>query len=444
MGQATPLVVVGEVFVDFTLPGRGGDGSKLRLGGIIHAARGLWSCGQPYALAAVCPAYLLEEARAYASGHGCSDFIWLGDVLGSPNVIAIGDATEVGAQGYEDLLREARRVVIHDKSAELACYREVLVFPGHFSLQALRSQFHAEARFCFDVAYDVAGLDDLNAYRGNVRGILISTSSPLFSREAASDIGGLLGQAKGTGAEWFLLKENRGGSRLFDLASGDVTHIPAYLGRTVNSVGVGDVYAAVTVGLIDHGLVEAAWRGARAATYYAQTTYPDDLRTDVQRDAAVAVDVLKHLGGSVLPWHERPAKSIYLAAPDFSYVNKPEIERAVASLEYHNFRVRRPIHENGELDTDADIAKRVVTYQQDIALLKGCALVFAVPLSRDAGTLAEVGYALALGMPVVTFDPRNENNNTIIVAGSTVYSQDLDECLCAVFQVLSDLRKQGA
>ncbi|TIS68415.1 MAG: sugar kinase, partial [Mesorhizobium sp.] len=77
------------------------------------------------------------------------------------------------------------------------------------------------------------------------------------------------------GAEVFLLKENRGGSRLFNLSKGSVDAIPAQLSVTVNSVGVGDVYTAVMVGLSRAGWGDAAWRGASAATAYSQTTYPD-------------------------------------------------------------------------------------------------------------------------------------------------------------------------
>jgi nucleoside 2-deoxyribosyltransferase len=79
----------------------------------------------------------------------------------------------------------------------------------------------------------------------------------------------------------------------------------------------------------------------------------------------------------------------------------------------------------------------------DYQLLTECHAVFAVPLGRDPGTLVEIGMAVALGKPVITFDPRNENKNTMVIVGSTVYSADLNECLNGAFNVLAKLRAES-
>lgn len=240
--------------------------------------------------------------------------------------------------------------------------------------------------------------------------------------------------------EVLLLKENRGGSRLFDLHKGSVEEVPATLGNTVNSVGVGDVYSAVMVGLSHKGWREAAWRGCQAATAYSQSTFPNDIKRDVARGFRLSLDVMQALGGTVLPWHERQRYSIYLAGPDFSYVEKQEFDRAADSLTYHNFRIRRPTLENGELARPASEGDLRRTYLMDCQLLKECHAVFAVPLGRDPGTLVEIGMAIEMGKPVITYDPRQENENTMVVAGSSVYSADLDVCLNATFDVLAKLR----
>lgn len=436
MADTSALLVVGEVFVDVALSGQGA--SKMRLGGIVHAARGLWASGVDYALAAVCPRYLLEELRDYVLAHGCTELVWLGEVLGAPNVVVIGDAREVASQGYEDLLRDKRQAVLHECTAALAKYANILVFPGSYSLAAMRAAFGATVpTFDIDAAYDVNEWGELSEFRGQLRTIIISTSSPLFLREAALDVECLLREVRQLGASWLLLKENRGGSRLFEIATGAVESVPAQLGSTTNSVGVGDAYSAVLSGLSKAvGLVEAAWRGAQVATRYAQTTYPDDLRRDVQRDARLSLDTMRALWGTFLPWHARVAKSIYLAAPDFTYIAKPEIDKVVDSLSYHNFRLCRPVQEVGELPRDASLEARRGAYARDVALLEECSVVFAVPLGRDPGTLVEVGMALAMDKPVVVFDPRRENNNTMVVAGAITYSEDLDECLNGLFIAL--------
>ncbi|WP_263770128.1 nucleoside 2-deoxyribosyltransferase [Propionivibrio soli] len=437
MAKTEAVLIVGEVVVDFTLPQDGAD-CKLRLGGIVHAARGLWAAEQEYSVAAFCPQYLAEEAGRYLASHGCKEFAWLGDIVGSPNVIVISDPTEVSNQGYEDLLRDCKQIKLRDPFPNLEGYQKVVVFPGKFDINALLERFSSEAKFTFDVAYDVNDLSSLRAFRGRTQAIIISTSSPLFLGK--KNVEDLIAEVKTISPEVFLLKENRGGSRLFNLMDGSVEEIPARLGKTVNSVGVGDVYTAVMAGMSEKGWIEAAWRGCQAATIYSQTTYPDDLKRDLQRDFNLSVEALRALGGTILPWHERQQFAIYLAGPDFSYVDKTEVDRAAESLAYHNFNVRRPIMENGELQRPASQVDLIRTYHMDYQLLKECEAVFAIPLGRDPGTLVEIGIAIALGKPVITFDPRNENNNTMLVVGSSVYSANLDECLNGTFDAIARLR----
>lgn len=441
--EESPLLLVGEIIVDYTLP-RPGQECKLRLGGIAHAARGLWASGIRYAVAAICPKYLVNSAKNYLKCHGCADFIWLGEVNGSPNVIIIGDPTEVSDQGYEDLLREEKEVTLLPVGDKLKPYSNIVIFPGKFHLPELRKLFSEKIKCHVDIAYDIKNLSDLFPYIGSINSIIISTSSELFLNYGHNDINALIDFINPLGANVFLLKENRGGSRLFDLKNGTTEEIYATLTETVNSVGVGDVYSAVFAGLIDHGHTEAVWRGASAATRYAQTTYPDDLKRDITRDLKLSVDTIRGLGGTFLPWHDRRRYSIYLAAPDFSYIEKPELDGAINALEYHNFHVRRPILENGQLPPDSNLSTLASTYCMDVSLLDQCDIVFAVPLAKDPGTLFEIGMAVQMGKPVVTFDPRNENKNTMIMAGSTAYSNNLDHCINSIFQSLSNIRRLSA
>lgn len=277
------ILIVGEICVDFSLAT---DRSpvKMRLGGIVHAARGLWACGIKYAVAAVCPEYLLDEAEGFLASHGCHDFIRLGDIQGAPNVIVIGDVREIGHQGYEDILRERKKVQLFDIKTQAGQYNDVVIFPGAFDLTAVLDAIHPTSKVTIDIAYDIASLEKMNPLAGRVTRIVISTSSELFASVASDDLSPLLAASKSLGAKHLLLKENRGGSRLFDLVADTVTELPAVLGNTVNSVGVGDVYTAVFAAVGSQNTVDAAWRGMQVATRYAQTTFPDDLRRDVQRE----------------------------------------------------------------------------------------------------------------------------------------------------------------
>lgn len=191
MADTDVVLIVGELVVDYTRA-RHGATCKLRLGGVAHAARGLWAAGLDYSVAAVCPLYLVDEAKRYLEGCGCKEFIWLGDVVGAPNIILIGDATEVSHQGYEDLMRDTKLVKFREPLPRLDAYQSVIVFPGRFDINELASTFSQDARFSFDVAYDLDDLSFLEAYNRRVQALIISTSSSLFERLGKDDVGGLI------------------------------------------------------------------------------------------------------------------------------------------------------------------------------------------------------------------------------------------------------------
>jgi nucleoside 2-deoxyribosyltransferase/sugar/nucleoside kinase (ribokinase family) len=437
------LLVIGEIFVDFTI---GTDllSTKMRLGGIVHAARGLWACGIPYGVAAICPDYLAPEAKEYLRRHGCVEFIRIANVIGSPNVIVIRDIMEVGAQGYESLLRDAKTTHFVEYGDLLRHYKNVVIFPGKFDLLRILKDLSPNAALTVDIAYDLDTIEDLQPFSKQITNLVISTSSPLFLSVAANGISEFLSACQQMAFEYLLLKENRGGSRLFSLKENSIYEIPAILSKTVNSVGVGDVYTAIFAALSAIDPQIAVWRGMQVATQYAQTTFPDDFRRDVQREMELTIEEVQGLQGTILPWHDRPNYQIYLAAPDFSYVKSREIKTAISALQYHNFSVRRPIIENGEADNSIEDQHFLLPfYNKDLELLTNCSLLFAVPLNRDPGTLVEMGMAIIMKIPVITFDPYRENANTMVICGSHEYSDNLEKCLNAVFHNLSVIRKKA-
>jgi nucleoside 2-deoxyribosyltransferase len=434
---------LGELFVDFALAQAGGE-SSLRLGGIAHAARGLSALGVPFAVAAVCPGYLRETAEAYLRQLGCTKFIRLGKVTGAPNVIVIRDVTEIGDQGYEDLLRSSKRVHICDVRHELQEFAAVLVFPGAFDLAQVCSMLPPDCKLHIDVAYDVESVDELAGFGHQVDTVLISTSSNLFRRLADSTGLTRLWEAfKRLDPSSVVLKENRGGARVLITAENRIEPIPALIGTTVNSVGVGDVFSGTYVALKEaEGPATAAWRAAQTSSAYAQTNSLKLFITYVQRSLQLSHAQMVELGGVHLPWERRQALPIYLAAPDFSHGDRKAINEALRSLEYHNFRVRRPVTENGELPPDSSVGRLLETYCKDLETLGETVLVFAVPTGRDPGTLVEMGIAIERRMPVIVYDPPAECKNTMVIAGAKCYSQSLDECLNAVFRELAVISEE--
>ncbi len=436
--SARRVLLIGEVLVDVTITPRG-QPQKLRLGGIIHAARGLWAHGAAYSASVVLPSYLEQTARRFLNNLKCDRFEVLGYVVGAPNVVLIFDPTEVSDQEYDMLLRDEASTNL-SATADFTGVTDALVFPGSYDVASVIKTVPPEVALHVDVAYDV-GVDQLAALGRKVDSMLLSTSSPLFLTGLKQSFDELKAMARRCVTGAVVLKENRGGSRLYSVAEDATVEIPAYLGSTANSVGVGDVFDAVFVSARDAGWTPAGLRAALASYEYAQTTYPDDFRREIERSKRLTEEEVKELRGVSLPWEARQERSIYLAAPDFSYVDTTDIERAVSALTYHNFRVRRPVRENGEIASDSTSAQMSGAYWSDRALLEECSLVFAVAVHRDAGTLVEVGLALEKGLPVVVFDPHREATNTMVVAGSICYSSDLDECLNAVFTAFATMRR---
>lgn len=434
-----PLLIVGEVIVDFTLTGPNEE-NKMRLGGIAHSARGLWALGRTFEAAVFLPRYLEAAVRKYFHELGCVRLEVMGYVEGAPNVTIIHDVRETDDQGYDFLLRDEKTIEVVQEAdrAWLNQFEDVFLIPGQFDLAHLVS-IVPNARLHLDVAYDVGSIDELNAYANQIHSVFISTSSKLFLD--------IHEEFPGTEYNAFLplspavcvIKENRGGSRVYDYSTQQEYSAPAQLGTTVNSVGVGDVYDVAFFVFSDRGCEEAAYRASYVSSAYAQTTVPNLLRQSVERSSGLKWSTIKSLGGVALSWAARRTCDIYLAAPDFANADRWAIDKAISALEYHNFSVRRPVQENGELPSDSDIHDLKSTYREDLSLLDKCGLVFAVPTGRDPGTLVEVGYALAKGMPVVVFDPNRECANTMVIAGAHPYSTDLEECITGVYTIVAEL-----
>lgn len=92
-----------------------------------------------------------------------------------------------------------------------------------------------------------------------------------------------------------LIKENRGGSWLYDFNEKVSYEAPAHIGNTIHSVGVGDVY-------------DIAFVSEKAGSNIAQN-----------------IQDFVEMKGVRVPWNERVNYPIYMAAPDFDYVDTEKL-----------------------------------------------------------------------------------------------------------------------
>jgi nucleoside 2-deoxyribosyltransferase len=425
------LCLVGEVIVDVTLP-MPGAGYKLRFGGIIHAARCAWALGIEYDLLFVSPAYLDEEVTNYARAHGAASVTRFGVVTGSPNVMLVGEATEAGNQQYENLLRDAYRctldVAVLDATA-VANYTDILVIAGGYDLGTAISHLESSAR----LHVDIGSVPELELPRGSKRlaTLFVSTSSPYFLTRSHRSVDELRAAASDA-AEELVFKENRGGTRTF--VGTKVISTPAHVTPVVHSVGVGDCFDVAVVVLSEkNDRRTALGYASMIAAEYGRTSYPDNFRTGVERHLALFPEDIADLQGISLPWEERRSINVYLAAPDFDYVDRGAIDAVVSALDYHNFRPRRPIQENGQATHEDSRARRREMCHADLSLLDECQLVVAVLPFDDPGTLIEIGWAAALGRPVIVYDADKRARNIMLTELPTLVSARLDDVIAEVF-----------
>lgn len=446
MFGAQRFLLVGQVIVDVTLL-RPRSENKLRLGGIMHAARAMWSFDLDYSIAFASPTYLAPLIETFASKHAARSVTCFGEVDGSPSVILIPEPTEAGAQGYEFLLRDS--VSLRERTKELAklakdpSITDILVFPGGFDLASTLATLGAStAQVSIDVAYDVGDIEVCRALGREFDVVFTSTSSDLFLRHCGGDAQRLANTLLRGIGKTAILKENRGGSRLLSV-TGASFEVGAQVRPIVHSVGVGDCFDVAYCALkMHHGEKSALAYASFVAAEYASTTYPEDFKTAVGRILRIPADNVRTMEGIRVPWEDRNSIHVYVAGPDFDYVDRTPIEAISSALKYHNFVPRRPVAEHGQIIDSASKAKRRDTFNRDMEMLEDCQILLAVILNNDPGTLLEIGLASAKGKPVIVYDPRGIAKNLILQELPRAVAHTLDEAIAAVFEAAAAVLNQ--
>ncbi|HUT58726.1 MAG TPA: PfkB family carbohydrate kinase [Phycisphaerae bacterium] len=197
---------------------------------------------------------------------------------------------------------------------------------------------------------------------------------------------------KECGSKVFVVKMGCRGAMVVDSSGTEV--VPAFETERVFPIGSGDVFAAAFAHYWCEGRLapqEAALLASKsAANYCCSRTLP------IPRDLS-ATD-------RFAPLPTRPLENasvshdfqVYLAGPFFNFAQRWLIDQARETLQDHGLRVFSPLHDVGRGEAE-DVAKK------DIEGLENSKLVFAVVDGLDPGTLFEIGYARARGIPVMVF-----------------------------------------
>lgn len=185
------------------------------------------------------------------------------------------------------------------------------------------------------------------------------------------------------GAEVVVVKKGTQGATVYT-STREPVHIAAYRSETVFKIGSGDIFSAAFAlqwGERERDAIEAAEIASRCVAWYCNSrTLP-----------LPAADELSGL--SALPIGRKSGR-IYIAAPFFDIGQRWLVEEARSSLIALGVEVFSPLHEVGS-GACSDVAPA------DLEGLEACSAVLAVANGGDPGTLFEIGYARARGMPVV-------------------------------------------
>jgi nucleoside 2-deoxyribosyltransferase len=119
---------------------------------------------------------------------------------------------------------------------------------------------------------------------------------------------------------------------------------------------------------------------------------------------------------------------IYLASGFFNDFQLEHVSRAESFLREKGFEVFSPReHQHTEVEFGT-MEWRALTFDNDIDNVVGSDFVFAIlDDEMDEGVLVEIGYAYAIGRPIVLLDLSNKAINLMVSDSITAYLGDWDE-----------------
>jgi nucleoside 2-deoxyribosyltransferase len=185
-----------------------------------------------------------------------------------------------------------------------------------------------------------------------------------------------------------------------------VVEVPACRTERVWKIGSGDCFAAHFANAWIHdGLTpaNAADVASRATAYYCETQgFPtkENLSACTFPPIELSADYL-----------EGRQHQVYLAGPFFDLMQIWMVEQAQTNLKDLGLNVFSPYHDVGLGSADDVVAK-------DLEAIVEADIVFAITDGLDAGTVYEIGYARALGKPVVVYSERQQPENLKMMEGS--------------------------
>ncbi|MCE9555396.1 MAG: nucleoside 2-deoxyribosyltransferase [Planctomycetes bacterium] len=218
-------------------------------------------------------------------------------------------------------------------------------------------------------------------------------------------------------AEVVVVKNGAEGA--FVITREDAHHVSSYKTNHLFKLGSGDVFSGVFAAFwleLNADPVEAAERASAAAAYYCDRGGLHGLPIPSDYDTVLAARIEQHR----IPIRstDTPRKSVYIAGPLFNFQQRWFINEVRRCLAKHGVKTFSPYHDVGPAAKETDHAEATRITRADIEGLEQSAAVFAIVDGLDGGTLFEVGYAVAKGIPVIAFGQSTGKEDLLMIEGS--------------------------
>lgn len=171
-------------------------------------------------------------------------------------------------------------------------------------------------------------------------------------------------------------------------------------------IGSGDIFSSafcVAWALNEVAPVDAANFASAATAAYCDTGQIPD-----QHSVEEALSTLAPLNFATQPRDYR----IYLAGPFFTTGQRWMVNQARNALLSLGFHVFSPFH-------DVGVGRAEDVVPADVQAINDCSAVYALVDGCDAGTLFELGYARALGKPVIAFSENEPEEPLKMLQGTS-------------------------
>jgi nucleoside 2-deoxyribosyltransferase len=210
------------------------------------------------------------------------------------------------------------------------------------------------------------------------------------------------------GLESVVIKQGARGALVYE--AGKIEIVPVYQTPSVWPIGSGDIFAATFAAfwaVRGVSAVDAAHHASRAAAVYVNShvlPLPMDSFSSQETFPFPALSV----PNEALPSN---AYHVYLAGPFFNIGQSWLIEESRQALQAMGLKVFSPCHDVG-LGLAQDVAPK------DIDAIHHSRAIFALVDGLDSGTIFEIGYARALGIPVIALAQSTTEESLKMIEGT--------------------------